>query len=76
MAFLGRRVPARMALRTVPASQIGSRAVTAVARIRRRGPVLECGGCGAPVVRGFAPAELTGLLIRCTACGAVNESVA
>jgi hypothetical protein len=65
----------RIALRVVPAQEVAGRPVMAVRRRRRRGPVLECGACGAIVATGVAPEEIAGLLLRCARCGGVNDAV-
>jgi len=35
---------------------------------------LDCGTCQAPLVVGMAPGQVAGIVLRCAACGAFNDT--
>lgn len=37
--------------------------------------IMECGNCGAPLVKGLGAHQLQNIVLRCNACGAYNESL-
>jgi len=41
---------------------------------RFSGLSLDCGTCDAPLVVGMAPGQVVGIVLRCAACGAFNDT--
>lgn len=71
----------RETLRVIPEPDPGTRAVfvyegegTTVITGLETGLSLDCGKCGASLVRGVHRAAVSGIVLRCKECGAFNDT--
>ena len=81
-----RKVPTpkkrRIKLMVIPEPEPGTRSVivyTGEGTVVMTGPgnvVMECGNCGAPLLKGVKVSTIQNLVFRCPSCGQFNETLA
>ncbi len=70
----------RFKLRVIPEPEPGTRSVLVSEDVQvimtgeLKGVAYDCGSCGLPVIKGVMPGQVRNIVIRCTGCGAYNET--